>query len=70
MVENVIFLLIYIALLVGLVYLVLWVLGKLGLEIPPMLLNVLWVIVVLVVILLCWRALSPFIGGSGRLFPR
>lgn len=70
MVENVIFLLIYIALVVGLVYLVIWVLGKLGLEIPPMLLNVLWVIVVLVVILLCWRALSPFIGGSGHLFPR
>ena len=71
MVENVIYLLIYICLLVALVFLVIWVLGKLGLEIPPMVLNILWVIVVLIVILLCWRALSPFIGGGGgRLFPR
>jgi len=71
MVENVIILLIYICLFVGLVYLVIWVLGKLGVEIPPMVMNILWVIVVLIILLLCWRALSPFIGGgSGRLFPR
>lgn len=70
MVENVIFLLIWIVLLIGLVYLGIWVLGRMGVEIPPMLLNVVWVIVILVVILLCWRALSPFIGGSGRLFPK
>jgi hypothetical protein len=70
MVENVIFLLIYIALLVGLIYLVVWTLEHLGIGIPAMLVKVLWVIVVLVVILLCWRALSPFLGGGGRLFPR
>jgi hypothetical protein len=69
MVENVIILLIYICLLVGLVYLGQWVLGKLGIPIPSMLMNIVWVIVVLIVILLCWRALSPFIGGRG-LFPR
>jgi hypothetical protein len=71
MVENVIILLIYIAILVGLVYLAIWVMGKLGIPIPGMLLNIVWVVVVLIVLLLCWRALSPFIGGgSGRLFPR
>lgn len=70
MVENVIFLLIYICLLVGLVYLAIWVLGRLNIAIPPMLMNIVWVIVVLIVILLCWRALSPFIGGHGGLFPR
>lgn len=69
MIENIIFLLIYIALCVGVVYLVLWALESLGIPIPSMLVRVLWVIVVLVVILLCWRALSPFIGGRG-LFPR
>ena len=69
MVENVIFLLIYICLLVGLVYLAVWVLGRLGIPIPSMLMNIVWVIVILIVILLCWRALSPFIGGRG-LFPR
>jgi hypothetical protein len=69
MVENVIFLLIYIVLLVGLVYLAVFVMGRLGIPIPPMLMNIVWLIVVLIVILLCWRALSPFIGGRG-LFPR
>jgi hypothetical protein len=70
-VENVIFLLIYICLIVGLVYLVVWVLGKLGIEIPPMVMNIVWLIIVLVIILFCWRALSPFIsGGTGKLFPR
>ncbi len=70
MVENIIYLLIYIAVLVGLVYLVQWTLGQLGIVIPEMVMKVFWIIVVLVVILLCWRALSPLIGGSGRLFPR
>ncbi len=69
MVENVVILLIYIALLVGLVYLAVWVIEKLGVPIPPMLMNIVWIIVVLIVILLCWRALSPFIAGGG-LFPR
>ena len=69
MVENVIFLLIYICVLVGLVFLVQWVLGQLGIAIPEMVMKVFWVIVVLIVILLCWRALSPLIGGGGKLFP-
>ena len=69
MVENVIFLLIYICVLVGLVFLVQWVLAQLGIAIPEMVMKVFWVIVVLIVILLCWRALSPLIGGSGKLFP-
>lgn len=70
MVENVIFLLIYICLLVGLVYLAVWVMGRLGIPIPPMLMNIVWIIIVLIVILLCWRALSPFMGMRGGLFPR
>jgi hypothetical protein len=70
MVENVIFLLIYIVILVGLVYLGIWVFGKMSIPIPGMLLNIVWVIVILIIILLCWRALSPFIGARGGLFPR
>lgn len=66
MVETVIMLLIQIALVVGLVYIVLWVLGQLGIAIPPMIEKVLWVIVVLIVLLLLWRALGPMISG-GRL---
>jgi hypothetical protein len=69
MVENVIYLLIYICLLVGCIYLVQWVLGQLNISIPEMVMKILWIIVVLVVILLCWRAFAPFLGGGGRLFP-
>jgi hypothetical protein len=70
MVEQVIWLLIYLALLVGLVYLVLWTLTALGLSLPPMIVRVIWVIAVLIAILLLWRALSPLIGGGGvHMFP-
>lgn len=66
MFESVIMLLIYIALVVGLAYLVLWVLGQLGIALPPRLVQVFWVIVVLIVVLLLWRMVGPAIS-SGRL---
>lgn len=56
MVESVLTLLIYIAVVVGLVWLVLWVLEQLGVAIPEPIRRVLWVIAVLVVLLLLWRA--------------
>lgn len=59
MVESVIMLLIAICIVVGLCWLVIWVLGKLGVELPQQVINILWVIVVLVVILLLYRALAP-----------
>lgn len=43
MVENIIYLLIYIALVVGLIYLILWVLEQLGIGLPPMVVKVMWV---------------------------
>ncbi len=55
MVESVILLLIYIAVIVGLVWLVIWVLDYLGIGIPEPIKRVLWVIAVLVVLLLLWR---------------
>jgi hypothetical protein len=64
MFESIIVLLIYIALVVGLAYLILWALAKLGLELPPMVVNVFWVIVVLIVILLLWRMIGPAISGA------
>ena len=71
MVENVIVLMIYICLVVGLCYLVIWVLEQLGIAIPPKVIQIFWVIVVLIVILLVWRALSPLISGGGlHLFPK
>lgn len=66
MVETIIMLLIYICLVVGVCYLVIWVLGQLGIALPDMVIKVFWIIVVLIVILLLYRALAPIIGG-GRL---
>lgn len=57
--ESIIILLIYIALVVGVAYLVIWVLGQLGVALPPMVVKVFWVIVVLVIILLLWRMIGP-----------
>lgn len=69
MVESVIMLLIYICLVVGLCWLVIWVLGQLGIALPEPVIKVFWVIVVLVCILLLWRTFAPLIGG-GRLSMR
>lgn len=66
MIEAIIMLLIYIALIVGVVYLVIWVLGQLGIALPPMVVKVFWIIVVLIIILLLWRMIGPAIS-SGHL---
>ncbi len=55
MVESVILLLIYIAVVVGLVWLVLWVLEQLGVALPAPVVKVLWVIAALIILLLLWR---------------
>lgn len=56
MIETVIITLIYIGLLVGLVWLVLWALGQFGLALPPRVVQIAWVIAILVIILILWRA--------------
>lgn len=66
MVESVLVLLIYICVVVGLCWLVIYVLGVLGVAIPPKVQQILWVIVLLIVLLLLWRAFGPIISG-GRL---
>lgn len=65
MVETLIMLLIYICLVVGACWLVIWVLGQLGISLPDQVIKIFWVIVVLIVILLLWRALAPALGGGG-----
>lgn len=64
MFESVIMLLIQVCLVVALCYIVIWVLGQLGIGLPPQVIKILWVVVVLIVILLLFRALSPFIHGG------
>lgn len=58
MVESVLTLLIYVALIVGLVWLVIWVLEQLGVALPPPVVKVAWVIAVLLILLLLWRVVG------------
>jgi len=66
MVERVIYALIYICGIVLCYFLVIWVLGAIGLHIPAMVANVLMVILVLVAILILWRL---FAGAGIRWWP-
>jgi hypothetical protein len=66
MVETVITLLIYLAVLALVVWLVLWVLDSIiGIALPPKVVQIIWIIVVLVAILLVYRALGPHLHLPG-----
>jgi len=67
MFEGIILLLIQICFVAILAYIVIWVLGVLGVELPPRVVQIFWVIVVLIVILLLYRAFGPALRG-GKLF--
>jgi len=67
MFEGIILLLIQICFVAILAYIVIWVLGVLGVELPPRVVQIFWVIVALIVILLLYRALGPALHG-GKLF--
>ena len=66
MIEAVIYGLIYLALLVLAVYVILWVLGELGVSLPPQVVKIIWLIVALVALLIIVQAVLPglrFPGG-------
>ena len=64
MIESIILFLIYLCLIVAVFWLVLWVLGQLGVPIPAQVVKIGWVIVALVCILILYRLLlAPLIGG-------
>ena len=62
MIESVITLLIYVCVLALVVYLIIYVLGVVGIALPPKAIQIIWVIVMLVVILLIVRLVLPGIG--------
>ena len=64
--EPLIMLLIYIVLIVVAAGLVIWVLGQLGVALPPIVVKGFWVIVVLIIVLIFWRMVGPTIA-SGHL---
>jgi hypothetical protein len=66
MVERVIYALIYICGIALCYFLIVWVLGAIGLHLPGMVVNILLVVLVLVAILVLWRL---FAGSGIRLWP-
>lgn len=66
MFESIIMLLIYICLIVAVCYLVLYVLGAIGVTLPPQVVKIFWVIVGLIVLLMLWHMVGPAIS-SGHL---
>lgn len=63
MIESVIRFLIGLCLLVAAVYLVIWVIGALGLAIPGMVVKIIWIVVALIALLWLFRLLRPHAGG-------
>lgn len=63
MVEAVVKALIAICLVVLCAVLVVWVLGSIGLHLPPMVIQIFYVILALVCVLILFRILRPQIGG-------
>jgi hypothetical protein len=59
MIEAVIYGLIYLALLVLAVYVVLWVVGELGITLPPQVVKIIWIVVVLVALLVLVQTILP-----------
>lgn len=45
------------------VFLLIWVLGIIGIHIPGMVMNIIYAIAVLVVILIAYRFFSPYLSG-------
>jgi hypothetical protein len=64
MFESIIMLLIYICLAVAVGFLIIWVLGQIGVPLPAQVIKIMWVIVALICILLLWRVLGPSLSGG------
>jgi hypothetical protein len=64
--TAVITLLIYVCVFAIIIYLIVWVLGQLGIPLPAQVLKILWIIFALIVILLIARVL---IGSGGLALP-
>jgi hypothetical protein len=58
MIDAVIYALISICVIVLVVYLVIWVLGQIGVPLPANVMRVIWVIVALLCVLVLWHLLS------------
>lgn len=59
---SILWALVSLCIFVAVIYLILWVLGKLGITIPDNIRNIIWVILVLLAII--WIVSHFFVGGG------
>lgn len=64
MFEQVVMMLIYICLFVAVIFLVLWVLGQIGVPLPAQVIKIMWVIVGLIVLLMLARVFLPGLAAG------
>lgn len=62
MIESLITLLIYVCILALVIYVVIWVLGEIGVTLPPQVVKIIWIIVALIVLL--WLARVVLSAGG------
>lgn len=60
--EGIIGALIQLCLIVLVVYVVLWVIGSLGIALPPQAVNIIWIIVALIALLFLVKNVLPGLG--------
>ena len=60
--EAIIHALIQLCVLVLVVYVVLWVLGTIGISLPPQVITIIWVIVALIALLFIMQTVLPKLG--------
>lgn len=65
-VSAVIVTLIWIGVVLGVVFLVLWALEKFGLALPPRVVQIAWAIAVLIVLLILWQSFGHYLPLPGR----
>jgi hypothetical protein len=65
MIEQLIWFLIYICIIAGLIYLVIYVLGAVGVPLPPKAVQIAWIIFMLICLLLLVRMFLPMAGSHG-----
>jgi hypothetical protein len=66
MLESVLMMLIWLCIIAIAVYVVLWVLGEIGIVLPSVIVKLIYVIAVLVVLLIVARTLLPQLGRMGH----
>jgi len=62
MLEAVVMALIYICIMVLAVYVILWVLGEVGIALPAQVIKILWIIIALIALLWLVHSALPIIG--------